>query len=118
MRGNLLAGAACALISLSSARGQAAPVPDDPRLLVPARVFDATTTEMHEGWVVLVRRGRIDAVGPATRVTAPSGTQTIRLDGMTLLPGLIEAHSHLLLHPYNEATWDNQVLREPEALRV
>jgi imidazolonepropionase-like amidohydrolase len=86
--------------------------------LVPARVFDATTTELREGWVVLVRRGRIEAAGPSSRVTAPAGTQTIRLDGMTLLPGLIEAHSHLLLHPYNEATWDNQVLREPEALRV
>jgi imidazolonepropionase-like amidohydrolase len=37
---------------------------------------------------------------------------------MTLLPGLIDAHSHLLLHPYNEATWNDQVLKEPYALRV
>jgi imidazolonepropionase-like amidohydrolase len=37
---------------------------------------------------------------------------------MTLLPGLIDAHTHLLLHPYNEATWDDQVLKQPQALRV
>ena len=118
MHGKLIAGVATVVIALSSAGGQAVTVPDDPKLLVPARVFDATTTELREGWAVLVRRGRIEAVGPTSRVTVPAGTQTIRLDGMTLLPGLIEAHSHLLLHPYNEATWDNQVLREPEALRV
>src|SRR5262249_56372561 len=37
---------------------------------------------------------------------------------LTLLPGLIEMHSHLLLHPYNEASWDDQVLKEAYALRV
>src|SRR5439155_9586085 len=34
------------------------------------------------------------------------------------LPGLIDAHTHVLLHPYNEAAWDDQVLREPLGLRV
>jgi imidazolonepropionase-like amidohydrolase len=91
---------------------------EDVKLLVPARVFDGTSAQLHEGWVVVVRRGRIEAVGPAAQVTAPSGASTIRLPGLTLLPGLIEGHSHLLLHPYNEASWDDQVLREPEALRV
>ena len=42
----------------------------------------------------------------------------IDLPGTTLLPGLIDAHTHVLLHPYNEATWDDQVLKEPLALRV
>ena len=40
------------------------------------------------------------------------------MPGLTLLPGLIEGHSHLLLHPYNETTWNDQVLREPLAYRV
>ena len=40
------------------------------------------------------------------------------LPGLTLMPGLIEGHSHLLLHPYNETTWNDQVLREPIAYRV
>jgi imidazolonepropionase-like amidohydrolase len=35
-----------------------------------------------------------------------------------LMPGMIEGHSHLLLHPYNETPWDDQVLHEPLALRT
>ena len=85
-------------------------------LLLPARVFDGTT--MRDNWSVLVAGDRISAAGPASQVTPPAGTATIRLPGLTLMPGLIEGHSHLLLHPYNEASWDEQVLREPEALRV
>ena len=84
-------------------------------LLVPARVFDGTS--MQEGWSVLVRGNRIEAAGPTSQIAA-AGATTVRLTGLTLLPGLIDAHSHLLLHPYNEAAWDDQVLREPEALRV
>ena len=66
---------------------------------------------------MLVRGERIAAVGPAADVSA-AGARIIELPGMTLLPGLIDAHSHLLLHPYNETTWENQVLREPLALRI
>jgi imidazolonepropionase-like amidohydrolase len=67
---------------------------------------------------VLVRGERIEAVGSRTQVAVPPGATTIDLPGTTLIPGLIEGHSHLLLHPYNETSWDDQVLREPEALRV
>jgi len=84
-------------------------------LLVPDRVFDGT--DVHEGWVVLVRGERIVAAGPMATVTQPS-TRRIALPGTTLLPGLIEGHSHLLLHPYDEAAWSDQVLHEPLALRV
>jgi imidazolonepropionase-like amidohydrolase len=107
--------AAIALLGAAAAHGQPVTVPEY-RLLVPHRVFDGAA--MHEGWVVLVRGNRISGAGPAGSVVVPARTETIRLDGLTLLPGLIEAHSHLLLHPYNEATWDAQVLNEPEALRV
>ena len=48
----------------------------------------------------------------------PAGTQVIELKGMTLLPGLIEGHSHLFLHPYNETSWDDQVLKESRAERT
>jgi imidazolonepropionase-like amidohydrolase len=34
------------------------------------------------------------------------------------MPGLIEGHSHVLLHPYNETSWNDQVLREPLGLRT
>jgi imidazolonepropionase-like amidohydrolase len=84
-------------------------------LLVPDRVFDGT--DSHEGWVVLVRGERIVAAGPAAAVTAGSARR-VALPGTTLLPGLIEGHSHLLLHPYDEAQWSDQVLREPLALRI
>ncbi|MGH7469428.1 MAG: amidohydrolase family protein [Longimicrobiales bacterium] len=88
-------------------------------LLKPDRVFDGTEPEPHSGWAVLVRGERIAAVGPLALVAASAaGATEINLPGMTLLPGLIEAHSHLLLHPYNEASWDQQVLNEAHALRV
>ncbi|WP_239014698.1 amidohydrolase family protein [Archangium violaceum] len=94
------------------------PAPAASFLLRPARVFDGVSAKPQEGWVVLVRGDRIAAVGPAARVSAPAGAEVVELPGTTLLPGLIEGHSHLLLHPYNETSWNDQVLRESLALRV
>lgn len=84
-------------------------------LLRPDRIFDGET--MHEGWAVLVRGDKIEAAGPLNSLKA-DGAQLIDLKGTTLLPGLIEGHSHLLLHPYNETPWDDQVLKEARSLRV
>lgn len=83
-------------------------------LLRPARVFDGTT--LHEGWRVLVKGERIVAAG--ADVAAPPGAREVDLAGETLLPGLIEGHTHLFLHPYNEKSWDDQVLHESIALRT
>ncbi|HEY0012858.1 MAG TPA: amidohydrolase family protein [Allosphingosinicella sp.] len=85
-------------------------------LLRPARVFDGVNPRPHEGWTVLVRGGRIEAAGP--NVAAPAGARVIELPGTTLMPGMIEGHSHLFLHPYNETSWDDQVLRQPLSLRT
>lgn len=85
-------------------------------LLRPAAVFDGQT--LHDGWVVLVDNDKITAAGPAAQVALPAGGRTLELPGLTLLPGLIEGHSHLLLHPYNETVWNDQVLLESQALRV
>jgi len=85
-------------------------------LLVPERVFDGSET--HDGWAVLVRGARIVAVGRVTSITAPVTVDTVALPGTTLLPGLIEGHSHLLLHPYNETPWTDQVLIESLAERI
>ena len=82
------------------------------------RVFDGVTPEAHAGWVVVVAGGSIVAAGPEGEVAVPAGARKLRLDGTTLLPGLIDAHSHILLHDYAEAAWDDQVLKEPLALRV
>jgi len=83
-------------------------------LLRPDAVFDGAAS--HRGWAVLVRGNRIEAAGPG--IAVPSGARVIDLPGKTLLPGLIEGHSHLFLHPYNETSWDDQVLHEPLALRT
>ena len=85
-------------------------------LLRPARVFDGVNPRPHEGWSVLVRGDRIAEVGP--NVPAPAGASIIDLPGTTLMPGMIEGHAHLFLHPYNETLWDDQVLHEPLALRT
>jgi len=84
--------------------------------LTPDRVFDGV--EMRTGWGVLVRGDRIAAAGPIASIEVPATAARVALPGQTLLPGLIEGHSHLLLHPYNEASWNDQVLKEALALRV
>ncbi|MHA4806935.1 metal-dependent hydrolase family protein [Flavitalea flava] len=85
-------------------------------LLRPDRVFDGE--QMREGWEVLIHDHVIEAAGPVESIKIPSGTIIIELKGTTLLPGLIEGHSHLFLHPYNEVSWDDQVLKESRAERV
>ncbi|HEY0680564.1 MAG TPA: amidohydrolase family protein [Chitinophagaceae bacterium] len=85
-------------------------------LLQPSRVFDGEN--MQQNWVVLVKNNLIEAAGPVRNITIPEGTQRIELKGLTLLPGLIEGHSHLFLHPYNETSWDDQVLKESRAERT
>jgi imidazolonepropionase-like amidohydrolase len=87
---------------------------DEPVLLVPDRVFDGAA--MHPGWQVLVQGDRIVAAG--AKVDPPPNTSRRDLAGMTLLPGLIEGHGHLFLHPYDETSWDDQVLHESLALRT
>ena len=84
-------------------------------LMKPDRVFDGET--MHTDWVVLIKGNRIEQAGPLN-FKLPEGTTVIELKGMTLLPGLIEGHTHLFLHPYNEVPWDNQVLNESRAERT
>jgi imidazolonepropionase-like amidohydrolase len=87
---------------------------DEPVLLAPDRVFDGAV--MHAGWQVLVQGDRIVAAG--AKLDVPPDTSRRDLAGMTLLPGLIEGHGHLFLHPYDETSWDDQVLHESLALRT
>jgi imidazolonepropionase-like amidohydrolase len=89
-----------------------------PMLLVPEAVWDGTPGAPRPGWVVLVKDSHIAAVGPAQDVAVPREADRVELPGTTLVPGLIEGHSHLFLHPYNETTWDDQVLREPVGQRM
>src|SRR5437762_2336539 len=101
-----------------SAQTQTPKPPDTVYLLKPAHIFDGESAQLHDGWVVLVRGQKIEAVGPASEVKVPADAKVIELPGLTLMPGLIEAHSHILLHPYSETVWNDQVARESLSLRV
>lgn len=88
-----------------------------PVLLTPDRVWTGDGVP-HGGWSVLVSQGRIQAAGPTGTLAIPADVDRIDLPGKTLIPGLIDLHSHVLLHPYNETTWDDQVLKEAPAYRI
>jgi imidazolonepropionase-like amidohydrolase len=85
-------------------------------LILPACVWTSGFDAPREGLAVLVRGNRIAAVDRADAIK--DDVQMIRLPGMTLIPGLMDLHSHLFLHPYNLTAWDDQVLKESEALRT
>jgi imidazolonepropionase-like amidohydrolase len=116
MIGRTILCAIVAGVSLGAQQPREAPRAAAVTILRPARVFDGET--MHEGWAVRVRGQRIDAAGPAASVAAGPGASTIDLPGLTLLPGLIEGHSHVFLHPYDETPWNDQVLKESLGLRT
>jgi imidazolonepropionase-like amidohydrolase len=112
---------ACPLVQMTpSAQTPVPPVKPADRfyLLKPAHVFDGESAQLHDGWVVLVHNDKIEAAGPASSVKAPADAKVVDLPGLTLMPGLIDAHSHVLLHPYSETTWNDQVAREALSLRV
>jgi len=99
-------------------QSHAADATPHPLLLVPESVWDGVADAPHSGWVVLVRGARIDAVGAEASVRAPADAERVALPSTMLIPGLIEGHSHLFLHPYNETLWDDQVLKEPFGFRM
>jgi imidazolonepropionase-like amidohydrolase len=108
------------IVALAPAHAQQRTIKDSVlrTVLLPDAVWDGVADAPQRGWIVLVGGSRIEAVGPAEQVAIPAEAERIELRGTTLIPGLIEGHSHLFLHPYNEASWDDQVLREPLGLRM
>lgn len=110
---------ACFLFqNMTTTEAQQTKAPETVYLLRPASVFDGEAAELHKGWVVLVRGEKIVEVGPTGDVKAPVDAKTVDLPNLTLMPGLIEAHSHMLLHPYSETSWNDQVAHEALSLRV
>jgi len=107
----------CVAMLLPQQTQRTAP-PETDYLLKPARVFDGESAQVHDNWAVLVHGDKIVRVGPADSISPPAGAKVIDLPGLTLMPGLIEAHSHILLHPYSETPWNDQVARESLSLRV
>jgi imidazolonepropionase-like amidohydrolase len=109
--------ATLALTTFALVAGTAYAADPRPILLTADRVWTGEG-EAHKGWAVLVAQGRIQAVGPAASVTAPADAERIDLPGKTLIPGLMDLHSHVLLHPYNETSWDDQVMKEAVEYRT
>ncbi|WP_395647062.1 amidohydrolase family protein [Terricaulis sp.] len=107
--------AALAFVALTSiARAQA----PETIVLRPAAVWTGANEPAHAGWIVVVSEGRIAAVGADAAISLPPGAREVALPGVTLTPGLIDAHTHLLLREYSTESWDDQVLRDSEATRV
>lgn len=106
------------LSALMVASASAATTAHGDTLLIPDRVWTADGDATHAGWAVLVHDGAIAAVGPLASINAPADAQRVSLPGTTLMPGLIDLHSHVLLHPYNETLWNDQVLKEPQDYRT
>ena len=104
----IVAVALALLPTLSAAAPPAAP--PTPTLLRPAQVWTAQDQQLHRDWQVLVQGDRVAAVGPIGSFVVPQEARLIDLPQHTLLPGLIDLHAHLFLHPYNETDWDDQVL--------
>src|SRR5688500_19931665 len=108
----------CLALLLPIQAQRVAPASETVYLLKPARVFDGESSQLHENWAILVRGRKIEAAGPISTIKAPAGAKMIELAGLTMMPGLIEAHSHVLLHPYSETVWNDQVAKESLSLRV
>jgi len=86
-------------------------------VLVPDAIFDGKSSELITNKAVLISNGRITAIDTLEKLRG-SDTKIILLPGQTLLPGLIDLHSHVLLHPYDETSWNDQVLKESWAERA
>lgn len=110
----------CCLASLAfyyySPAQQRKNAPDSLYYLTADRVFDGE--QMHTGWGVLVGGGKILAAGEAKSIEVPKSARRLNYPGCTIMPGLIEGHGHLFLYPYNISSWDEQVLKETDALRA
>jgi imidazolonepropionase-like amidohydrolase len=111
---------ACSLLALAPAAPLASPsaaaqTPAPARLVVKAgRLVDGLGDAARRDQGILIENGRVAAVGPWNEISArAAGAQTIDLSAMTVLPGLIDAHTHILLQgDITAAEYDEQVLKE------
>jgi len=101
-----------------------APPRGDSTLIVGAKVLAEDGRSFREGVAVLLDpSGTIEAIDTREALTIAMLDErrsygTFDFEGRWLIPGLIDLHSHLLLHPYDEASWNDQVLTESLELRT
>ncbi|MTW32615.1 amidohydrolase family protein [Pseudoduganella danionis] len=117
LAGRLLSGAALLLIPPALLAAEPVAPANKPLLITPARVWTGEGA-VHTDWSVLIVQNSIAAVGPTVQLSASADAQRIDLPDATLIPGLMDLHAHVLLHPYNETSWDDQVLKEQVEYRT
>ena len=84
-------------------------------VLKAARVIDGTGAAAIQNGVVVVTDDRIVAVGPAGSVPTPAGARTVDLGNATLLPGFIDAHTHVVGRTLGDPAGDNAAVRDLDA---
>ncbi len=92
------------------------PSDSDELLIQTGTLFDGES--IRDNWVIHVKDGLISYAGPSSEYTNPGTIRTIDLSDQFVMPGMIDAHTHVLLHPYDETSWNDQVLIESSAERV
>lgn len=114
----LAAGLSAGLAALAPAVARAqfpAPAADAARQVVvlrAARMFDGTGAAVVRDAVVVVTGNRITAAGPAARVQVPAGARTIDLGDATLMPGFIDAHTHIIGRQLGDPGQDDASVRD------
>ena len=86
--------------------------------IIGADILIPETGRVLTGQRILIEHGRISVIESASGRRQDASTTRLDLTGLTILPGLIDLHSHLLLHPYDETSWNDQVLKESLELRT
>src|SRR6266571_4086443 len=83
-------------------------------------LLDGRSDQPRRGQVIVVRGRRIEAVGDAASTRVPPDAATIDLAGATVLPGLVDSHTHIFLQGEDpkEGGYDAQLLMAPLALRA
>ncbi len=92
IRTKLLVGACLATIAFTAALHSQA---SQPLAVRAGRMFDSTTGQLLNKQVILIQGERITDVGPESQIKIPEGAQVIDLSQATVLPGLIDAHTHI-----------------------
>ncbi|HET7841994.1 MAG TPA: amidohydrolase family protein [Terriglobia bacterium] len=88
------------------------PAKDRTIVIRAGKLFDGTSEKLLADQVIVIRGDRIQEVGPASSVKPPQGAAVIDLSKATVLPGLIDAHTHLFLTGESHGRYEEQILKE------